>query len=78
MGSGSVILAGVTIGEHALVGAGSVVTRDIPAGTVAYGVPARVRGVPSGRPVMTSNAGALARAVAACCSGGSPIWTCGS
>lgn len=44
IGSGSVILAGVTIGEHAFVGAGSVVTRDIPAGTVAFGVPARVRG----------------------------------
>ena len=43
VGSGSVILAGVTIGENALVGAGSVVTRDIPAGAVAYGVPARVR-----------------------------------
>lgn len=43
VGSGSVILAGVTIGERALVGAGSVVTRDIPAGSVAYGVPARVR-----------------------------------
>lgn len=44
IGSGSVILARVTIGEHALVGAGSVVTRDIPAGAVAFGVPARVRG----------------------------------
>jgi acetyltransferase-like isoleucine patch superfamily enzyme len=43
IGSGSVILAGVTVGEEALVGAGSVVTRDIPAGSVAYGVPARVR-----------------------------------
>jgi len=43
VGSGSVVLAAVTIGEHALVGAGSVVTRDIPPGTVAYGVPARVR-----------------------------------
>lgn len=43
VGSGSVILAGVTVGEDALVGAGSVVTRDIPAGSVAYGVPARVR-----------------------------------
>jgi acetyltransferase-like isoleucine patch superfamily enzyme len=42
VGSGSVILSGVTIGEEALVGAGSVVTRDIPAGAVAYGVPARV------------------------------------
>jgi acetyltransferase-like isoleucine patch superfamily enzyme len=44
VGSGVTILAGVTIGDHALVGAGSVVTKDIPAGAVAYGVPARVRG----------------------------------
>lgn len=44
VGSGSVILAGVSIGECALVGAGSVVTKDIPAGAVAFGVPARVRG----------------------------------
>lgn len=43
VGTGSVILAGVTIGEHALVGAGSVVTRDVPPRAVAYGVPARVR-----------------------------------
>lgn len=44
VGSGSTILAGVVIGEHALVGAGSVVTRDVLAGATAYGVPARVRG----------------------------------
>ena len=44
VGSGSVILAGVSIGEYALVGAGSVVTKDIPAGAVTFGVPARVRG----------------------------------
>ncbi|MFC9249188.1 DapH/DapD/GlmU-related protein [Streptomyces sp. NPDC057136] len=43
VGSGSTVLSGVTIGERALVGAGSVVTRDIPAGATAYGVPARVR-----------------------------------
>jgi acetyltransferase-like isoleucine patch superfamily enzyme len=43
VGSGSVILSGVTVGEEALVGAGSVVTRDIPSRAVAYGVPARVR-----------------------------------
>lgn len=44
VGSGSVVLAGVSIGERALVGAGSVVTRDIPEGAVAFGTPARVRG----------------------------------
>ncbi|MCB0129605.1 MAG: N-acetyltransferase [Caldilineaceae bacterium] len=36
------ILPGVTIGEHALVGAGSVVTKDVPANAVVYGNPARV------------------------------------
>lgn len=43
VGSGATILAGITIGEQALVGAGSVVTRDVPSRAVAYGVPARVR-----------------------------------
>lgn len=43
VGSGSTILAGVTVGAYALVGAGSVVTRDVPPHAVAYGVPARVR-----------------------------------
>ncbi len=42
IGSGAVILCGVTIGEGALVGAGSVVTRDVPAFTVVAGNPARV------------------------------------
>lgn len=52
VGSGAVILAAVTVGAEALVGAGSVVTRDIPAGSVAYGVPARVhrRAAQAGRP----------------------------
>lgn len=44
VGSGSVVMAGVTIGERALVGAASVVTRDVPPGAVAYGHPARVHG----------------------------------
>jgi len=42
IGSGSTILANVTIGENAIVGAGSVVTKDIPPNSIAYGNPARV------------------------------------
>jgi acetyltransferase-like isoleucine patch superfamily enzyme len=42
IGSGSTILANVVIGEDALVGAGSVVTRDVPSGAVVAGNPARV------------------------------------
>ena len=42
IGTGSVILGGVTIGEGAIVGAGSVVTKDVAAHTVVAGNPARV------------------------------------
>jgi acetyltransferase-like isoleucine patch superfamily enzyme len=41
IGTSSTILCGVTIGENAIVGAGSVVTKDVPANTVVAGVPAR-------------------------------------
>ena len=42
IGTGSVILGGVTVGEGAIVGAGSVVTKDVAAHTVVAGNPARV------------------------------------
>jgi UDP-2-acetamido-3-amino-2,3-dideoxy-glucuronate N-acetyltransferase len=42
IGSGAVIMCGVTIGERALVGAGAVVTHDVPADAVVAGVPARL------------------------------------
>jgi UDP-2-acetamido-3-amino-2,3-dideoxy-glucuronate N-acetyltransferase len=44
IGGGSVLLPGVTIGQNALVGAGSVVTRDVPDYAIVIGNPARVVG----------------------------------
>ena len=44
LGAGSVIVCGVTIGEFALVGAGSVVTRDVKPHALVFGNPARVHG----------------------------------
>ncbi len=41
IGSGATILCGITIGENALIGAGSVVTKDVPLETVVAGNPAR-------------------------------------
>ncbi|MFT7602124.1 MAG: acetyltransferase-like isoleucine patch superfamily enzyme [Acidimicrobiales bacterium] len=42
LGTNSVVLPGVTIGEHVAIGAGSVVTNDIPSHSIAVGTPARV------------------------------------
>ena len=41
IGSGSTILSGVSIGENAIVGAGSVVTKDVPANSIVAGNPAK-------------------------------------
>jgi acetyltransferase-like isoleucine patch superfamily enzyme len=42
IGTSATILCGVTVGEDAVIGAGSVVTRDVPAGTIVAGNPARI------------------------------------
>ncbi len=41
IGSGAVLLCGITVGENAVIGAGSVVTRDVPPGAIVAGNPAR-------------------------------------
>jgi acetyltransferase-like isoleucine patch superfamily enzyme len=42
IGSGATLLCGITVGENAIVGAGSVVTKDVPPNTIVAGNPARV------------------------------------
>lgn len=44
IGANSTIICGVTLGKHCFVGAGSVVTRDIPDHAMVYGVPATIKG----------------------------------
>jgi acetyltransferase-like isoleucine patch superfamily enzyme len=44
IGAGSVVVCGVTLGEYAMVGAGSIVTSDVPAHALVFGNPARIRG----------------------------------
>ncbi|MOA70338.1 Maltose O-acetyltransferase [compost metagenome] len=43
IGGGAIILPGVTVGDNAVIGAGSVVTRDVPARATVVGNPARLR-----------------------------------
>ncbi len=42
IGSGAVLLCGITVGENAIIGAGSIVTRDVPSDTIVAGNPARI------------------------------------
>ena len=44
VGTATTVLAGVAVGEGALIGAHSLLTRDIPPGALAYGSPARIHG----------------------------------
>ncbi len=44
LGAGSILLPGVTVGRYAMVGAGALVTRDVPDFAMAYGSPAQVHG----------------------------------
>lgn len=44
IGSSATLICGITVGEHALIGAGSVVTKDVPAYAIAAGNPARILG----------------------------------
>lgn len=44
IGAGSVILPGITIGSHAMIGSGSVVTKNIPENTLWFGNPAQMKG----------------------------------
>jgi len=50
LGAGVTVLGGVTIGDGCVVGAGAVVTKDLPAGCIAYGTPAQITGWREGAP----------------------------
>jgi acetyltransferase-like isoleucine patch superfamily enzyme len=66
IGSNATVLPGVTIGRHAMVGAGAVVTKDLPDFAIAVGVPAQVIGdvrhQPADRFATASRAAALSEA----------------
>jgi serine O-acetyltransferase len=45
VGAGAKILGAINIGDDAVIGANAVVLKDVPAGMMAIGVPARIRGI---------------------------------
>ena len=50
LGAGVTVLGGDTIGDGCIIGAGAVVTKDLPPGAIAYGTPATVRSFRPGAP----------------------------
>lgn len=44
IGAGTIVKCGVTIGEHVMIGAGSIVTKDVPPYAMAYGNPVKIKG----------------------------------
>ena len=57
IGSSATLLAGITVGEQAIVGAGSVVTKDVPPNTIVAGNPARILRENIGHEVPTESTG---------------------
>ena len=56
IGSGAVLICGITVGENAMIGAGSVVTKDVPPGVIVAGNPARIiKGLKAAIPEFISN-----------------------
>lgn len=72
LGAGSVILPGVSIGRNAMVGAGAVVTKDVPANAVVVGNPARIVGYADATPVDQDHS-ADARSVSSELAGGARL-----
>jgi acetyltransferase-like isoleucine patch superfamily enzyme len=54
LGAGATILGGVTVGDGCVIGAGSIVTKSLPPGAIAYGTPAEIRGFREGHPPAVS------------------------
>lgn len=54
IGANATILSGITIGKNAMVGAGSVVTKDVPANSIVMGSPARITGYISSKSISTN------------------------